>query len=141
MSLNYDWSKCKELKELHAENPSEAATTDAIVFRTLTVGINKITETNAEDFLERCRAADKVYGHTLTNGTTGEGVSLTWEDIRRRIGLSTNAAKLTYNQFVKKLGEAVMREARRQILTNNNWKRRSDSCLRLFALYHTEVKT
>lgn len=62
---------------------------EALIFRTMTVGMNRITEANVEDFYIR---------NNITTAAVG-GVALSLDECRAAIGLSTNAEKLTDAKF------------------------------------------
>lgn len=89
-----------------------------IIFRTMSVGINKITAENAEKFLARCFVVSKVFGAPLSTWDdekeTHVDADLTFADIHRRIGLGTNASTLTDAQFRKRMIEEVERSAQRK---------------------------
>ncbi len=103
MSLNWDITKCTGLKELHAESEAEWYLTEVMIWRTMSVGINAITEKNAEEFTERSNMYRTVFG----------GKPLTLEDVKRRIGLMTNASSLSRTGFEKALIAEIRLVARR----------------------------
>lgn len=102
MSLNYDLSKIKdydavcwtEAKEDAAWSPTKKGDkvmnpiTNALIWVTMQIGIGEITEENAVEFYSRIHFSEKLFGTNLSNG--GEPYFLTFEDVRRHIGLKTN---------------------------------------------------
>lgn len=66
-----------------------APTREALIFRTITVGINRITEANVEAFYIRNAIVTAAIG----------GVTLSLDECRAAIGLSTNADKLSDAKF------------------------------------------
>ena len=85
MSLNYDLTKCENLRfkdESLTEEERDAAWrwTEAIIFRTMAVGIGEITTENAIEFWTR----NMIYS-LLTDGPR-----LSYELILEHVGLTTN---------------------------------------------------
>lgn len=62
---------------------------EALIFRTMTVGMNRITEANVEDFFIRNKITTTAIG----------GITISLDECRAAIGLSTNAEKLTDTKF------------------------------------------
>lgn len=71
----------------------QSTTREVLIFRTMTVGMNRITEANVEEFFLRNYEVRAVIG----------GVKLTLDECRAAIGLSTNASDLTPTRFRKAL--------------------------------------
>lgn len=103
MSLNWSIKDVKDAQEL-IDSKEEAAITEAIVWTTLSVGLQKITEKNAREFFARVRMVERVFGTMLK--ADGEDFPITPEHIERRIGLTTNVfPDKTQAQFAKSLVE------------------------------------
>lgn len=102
MALNWNIKKCKNYKEL--TNNENVNDTDAIIWGTMFVGIPTITEKNYKEFYARYHLMELI-GDTFRNTRTDDGklepYYLTIEAVKRRIGLSTNASKMTRAQFIK----------------------------------------
>ena len=98
MSLNYDLSRIANWQEL-LDSASGCMTpmTEAVIFLTLFVGMNEITEKNAVEFACRVHLFE-TYGDPLLKGLDGP-VRITLADIQRHIGLRTNANLLTRARF------------------------------------------
>lgn len=94
MALTWNAEKVKGWKD------KGERVTDAVIYMTMLVGINEITDENAEEFFARVSLNEKLFGAALTKG--GKERPLTLEDIRGHIGLRTNAATMTRTQFNKK---------------------------------------
>lgn len=114
MSLNWNLSTVKNCdtlcwKDREAHGPNKAgryltATTEALIWSTIIVGIPEITEKNAKDFWQRLSFYERSIGSLLKGGEEGEivDIRMTEDDVLRHVGLSTNATKLTDKQFTDK---------------------------------------
>ena len=97
MSLNYDLSHIANWQELLDSSGCTAPTTEAVIFLTLFVGMNEITERNMVEFACRVHLFE-TFGDPLLKGPNGP-VRLTLADVQRHIGLRTNANTLTRARF------------------------------------------
>ena len=66
--------------------------TEALIWTTMSVGMNKITEENYKEFHTR---------YTFANQLMGWVQDISLEDVQEHIGLWTNATERTWNQFTK----------------------------------------
>ncbi len=73
--------------------------TSVLLFATMIVGIPQITEKNLQEFCERLEIAQSLQPFLRLNN--GNPYRITVEDVRRRIGLSTNATPLSWAAFLK----------------------------------------
>lgn len=87
MPLNWSIAKVQDWKEL-AEDDMQRVITDAIVWHTLGIDMGEITEANWPEVAARIRFNEKLIGAMCTH--QGEEYYITPEDVKRRIGLSTN---------------------------------------------------
>lgn len=71
--------------------------TEALVWRSMACGFNAITEANVMEVFVRVAAWDAVNGSGIR--MNGEPYAITLNDVRRHIGLGTNATPLTDKQF------------------------------------------
>jgi hypothetical protein len=110
MSLNFNFAQVADWKQLHSED-AEWAKTDHLIWNSIEVQMRSITAKNWKQWAQRYFAIHLIHG-------TPENGKLKLEDIKRRIGLCTNAPELTEAQFrkflVENLMERGMREVRRQ---------------------------
>lgn len=106
MPLNWNIEKCKDYKEL--TEADEWPVTESLVFATMPVGIHTITEKNYEEFWARLNLNEKLSGTYLNRA--GKPSPITLEQVKRRIGLTTNASTLTRQQFVKAAMERYFKE-------------------------------
>lgn len=63
--------------------------TNALIWATLSVGMNSITEENHRKFYDRLRLQQKLFGPELRQGGAPYFISL--DEVKRNIGLKTNA--------------------------------------------------
>ena len=95
MSLNFngyaDWNG--EVEDFWDENDTMRPETESVIFATMTVGINKITAENVEEFWKRLK-----FMYALSYKTEP---FVSREFLEKMIGLSTNASPMTRNQFIK----------------------------------------
>lgn len=115
MSLDWDVTKIKNHKELvWREDDSINPVSEMLIFATMFVGINKITEKNWKEFLTRLWMSQRIGGAMLRqrNKETGEisDRPLDIQDVKDHIGLSTNASPMTRAQFFKRLASTADRE-------------------------------
>lgn len=97
MPLVWDLTKVKKYEQLQK---TEAGITDALIYATMTVGIPKITETNADEFYARIHLVEMMTHPWLNND--GEEVMFTRENITDRVGLTTNATTFSRAEFIKR---------------------------------------
>lgn len=95
MPLTYDLSEVKD-RDLSDDG---WALTQALIFATMAVGINEITEANADEFYARVTITDLVGGPWLL--VDNKRSSITVEDVQKHVGLRTNASPLTRTKFLK----------------------------------------
>lgn len=115
MSLDWDITKVKNSKEIKTDE--EWPITEGLIFLTMNIGIREITEENCREFLTRIRVVERVYGPTFSRSTENgpEPRPVTLLDLQRRVGLITNASKLTKIQFLKNLSNVLYDNIEREI--------------------------
>jgi hypothetical protein len=91
MPLNWNIEKVADWQQL-SQNPEQLQITDTLVWATMAIGMNKITADNYNEFYARLYLSQKLDGD----------VTVTKADVKRRIGLTTNASTLTRKQFTDK---------------------------------------
>ena len=92
-----------------------SATTQTLIFATMSVGIGHITEKNAEEFYTRLAMLERVDGAMRRRG--GEPMCFTRDEVRAHIGLRTNVfpeeSKATFHaKIARALREKIARELR-----------------------------
>ena len=110
MSLNWDLTEIEDSDGLFEERADGEryldAVTNCFIWTSLVTGLGphwKLDDTFAPEFYARIKLLEKV-GGSLLNSTDGETVTpywITWDDVKRRIGLKTNAGTKTRAQFIK----------------------------------------
>ena len=93
MSLNYD------LTNVAADYKDDAVwpITNALIWGTMSVAMNEITEDNWEEFYTRCYMIETIHGSWLS--FKNKRRPITPEDVKSHIGLQTNANTLTKAKF------------------------------------------
>jgi hypothetical protein len=125
MSLDWRLTKIKDYETLcWLPDPVAPAgrkrlnpVTNVIIWATMPVGMNQITEKNYDKFFVRLSALESAFGSYLKEVNRDELVDrpITLAEVRQHIGLATNAASLTGAQFRRQLGERAMREAQERL--------------------------
>lgn len=105
MALNWNIIKCSNHKSLQTED--EWPITNALIWATMSVGIRDITEENIPEFYARLRVWEDIAGPMLwgKDEETGKPVErkIEVDDLRKRIGLHTNASSMTRAEWRKNL--------------------------------------
>ena len=93
MPLNYDLTK------VAADYKDDAVwpITNALIWGTMSVAMNEITEDNWKEFYTRCYMIETIHGTWLNQN--GKRRPITPEDVKDHIGLHTNASTLTKAKF------------------------------------------
>jgi hypothetical protein len=107
MALTTNIGDCVNWEELNTE--VNYPMTQRIYFVTLVTDLGEITYNNYDEFYARV----KVYAHI-----TGDD-SITLQDVKRRIGLTTNVSNRTTAQFLKRMSELAERD---HAMTSNEIK-------------------
>ena len=88
MSLDYDLRGIPGFEQL------DPGLTECVVFMTMFVGIDHLTEATLPEFFKRTKVWERAYGPIRANKTL-----LTEAEIKGFVGLKTNAAPLSREQF------------------------------------------
>lgn len=131
MSLDFDVSKIENYQELTTAERNGTLrwhpVTEAIVYLSLTVQLQKITKENWRKWFTRARLYEKAFGTMLlSRGTEGEGLLpdalyITPEEVKAHIGLTTNVyPDKTDAQWRKEFMESWEREVEWRILKEKN---------------------
>ena len=117
MSLNYRLNHIANFTELKLPDGSLNPVTHVLTFATIPIGMPDLTKTNATEFFTHINMWEQAHG-TFLNNNTDDGpvpLPLTYADIVRHIGLTTNASPKNKVQFHKDLATSMRREAERQL--------------------------
>lgn len=118
MALHFGFSKVVDYQRVTTDptNPERwHPVADALVWLSVSCGFNRIDENNVDKVTKRIVAFQVVCGNYLRRNV-GEDkpwqpIYITPADVRRFIGMWTNASTMTDAQFTKKLGELAMDQA------------------------------
>ena len=117
MALNWNLENVENYKELFTEGDEQGYSKmiliyERILFMTIQVGIRYISESNWQKFYNRVYLLERVDGagyystlELLDGSKTMKEIFITENDVKRMIGLRTNASELTKTQFLKRLCE------------------------------------
>tara|TARA_R110000824_G_scaffold108432_5_gene255418 strand:+ start:530 stop:889 length:360 start_codon:yes stop_codon:yes gene_type:complete len=97
MSLDWSIRSCDNWEEL-TDNQTERNKTHTLVFATMSIGMKEITKKNYKKFYHRYLA----FLPMLWEQPRPE---ITLEDVRRRVGLTTNASKKSHDGFLRQVGK------------------------------------
>lgn len=111
MSLDFDLGGIKNYKELcwtDAETGGKRLTglTHTLVWDTMVIGLNEVTEKNIDEWMYRLCIMDRV---------CPSGVEIRRQDLVNHIGLRTNVGTLTRAAFKKKAMDMLDGEATRHV--------------------------
>lgn len=110
MGLTWDYSAAIEATgdrdAIMGDGPDAWPVSDCIIWLCMIVGVDAITDQNAEAFWHRVHAWETITGPLNTSGRRIEP-----RDIALRIGLRTNASRLTDAAFRKKLTDTMRRDS------------------------------
>lgn len=117
MALHWNMEEVEAFDEI--KEGFEWDITEAMIFGTMTIGINEITAENADEVFVRLRMAEAVTGAPFWGPKEDGGrKSISWshEMVTRRIGLRTNASTMTKAKFngmiTRRLRQAAETEVR-----------------------------
>ncbi len=109
MALTYDLTKCEN---------GMTGLAETLIFATMFVGINHITEKSADEFFVRIKLWEAAGGALRVmgreNGGGFEPCPLTLDEVRAYIGLNTNASVLTKAKFLGNLHRYASDSLRRE---------------------------
>lgn len=103
MALNWNVEKCDNYKTL--VNEDEWAVTNALIWATMAVGIREITKANFQKFYDRVHEIETTRGSWLR--MNGKPSYIKLADVKKRIGLYTNAGTFTDAQFRRNQARAL----------------------------------
>jgi len=107
MALHWNIENCSDFAGITAEG-KEWGITNSLIWATMSVDMGEITETNYVEFYARLKAVEATFG-AIANSPDGD-YFFTLEDVKKRIGLTTNVSNKTISQFFKKLEKVVKQE-------------------------------
>lgn len=112
MPLNWNIKNCKDHETLQSD--AEWGRTHNLIWATMSIGINEITEENWTECYARLAVWEEIVGaFSATKDKDGKYKSLpfTPEDIFKRIGLYTNASRMNRAEWQKNIGRYFAEKA------------------------------
>lgn len=114
MSLDWDIGKIRDYKTYCYRDNGDGTTTlngktEALIWATMPVGMGSITERNWETFYRRLHLLEKITGtfcHRFVNGKK-ETRYFTPDEVKRHVGLRTNASSISQARFLKYVWERI----------------------------------
>lgn len=98
MALHWNITDCKNMEALQVEETGEWAVTNALIWGTLAVDMGQITNKNIGEFYARVKVWELVSGALVQRLNQKEDTYadyfLSFGDIEKRIGLSTNVSNI-----------------------------------------------
>ena len=91
-----------------------APVTDTLIWLTITIGINHISEKNVEEFIARVAETEALLGASMSKWEEGGPMiprPVTAEEIRAHIGLRTNASPKTKTAWRRDIQAIAARAA------------------------------
>jgi hypothetical protein len=103
MALTYDLTAIADWSDL--TKGAEWSKTEALIFATMSIGMDEITADNAGEFYARIKILEGAIESFVSVIEDGDMRSyfFTVEDITRRIGLSTNGGRETRAKFLGRM--------------------------------------
>ena len=100
MALHWDITKCNEMLELQSD--TEWPITNALIWLTMGVDLGEITEKNIGEFYARIKLWEAIQGCMIKDDKLDD-VYLSFEDVRKRIGLTTNVSDVSRTKFINRV--------------------------------------
>ncbi len=99
MSLDYRFGEIENFKKVCFQKGKMNPLSHALVFATIAIGINEITKRNWIKFYARLHFWERVNGPYLLK--KGKPFLISAEEVKRHIGLSTNASVFSDARFLR----------------------------------------
>lgn len=112
MALNADYRKIENYEGLYREvegGKELAQPWETYILLSIPVGLGEISEKNLDEWWFRLCVLEKLHGKFFKDGD-GKEFGFAYADLRRLLGLRTNASKLTRKQFLKNCASVLERE-------------------------------
>jgi hypothetical protein len=106
MSLDWDITNCKNVEALQNEENGEWSITNALIWATMSNDIGSIKPKNVADFYARTKVTE-LFGELVSRISDDNSdivpYKMTFGDIEKRIGLSSNVFTITPLKWLKKI--------------------------------------
>jgi hypothetical protein len=109
MALSFNFTNVENYKEVttHPLNPEEwHPVADALIWLSMICGYSQITNKNVDTIIARILAYQAVRGAYLHGNK--QPLYITADDVRRFVGMRTNATAFTDAQWTRKLGQIAL---------------------------------
>lgn len=108
MALHWNLNDIKEVKD--GKIPEDLRRlAEALIWATCYVSMPSITEANAEEFWARCRTWCAIKDGWMIYESDGTGRPPTLEEVKRCIGLATNAKRQGWKPWLEELVQGEIR--------------------------------
>jgi len=111
MALNWSIENCNDWEQLITDDNWQV--TNALVWLTMGVDLGEIDVSNVNDFYARIKVWERVCGHLLI-----APYYITFEDVFRRVGLSSNVSNQSLNEWLKRVIKIANSKETNLTLTN-----------------------
>lgn len=102
--LKFDRTAIADVSVLHAD-ADQLAITGGLEWELMGIGIPEITAQNWPEIFRRISFQSRVYGDSTLRNDDGSSYFFTADDIKRRIGLKTNASKKSEAEWLEHIYE------------------------------------
>lgn len=118
MSLDWDCNQCDKPE---AANDEEAAARKCLVFESLCVNLDCISEDNEQEWMFRSMLLQKVDLSSIMYGTDDwdAKAKFLWESLRRWRGMTTNAPRKSRKEWLAVSVGLIEKEVLRQLPTED----------------------
>lgn len=113
MALHWNMEDVEDFEEI--SEGFDWQITEAMIYGTMTIGINKITEANYQEVFVRLKMSEAIVGTPFIRWTDEGKEEIGWslEMVKRRIGLGTNASPMSKAKFNGMLTRRMRENAER----------------------------
>jgi len=101
MPLTSDISAVVDFQDI--QQGAEWTKTEALIFATMSIGMDEITTENAGEFYARIKVLEGMIGSFVSVGDKMADYYFNTADIQRRIGLKTNGGRETRTKFLGRM--------------------------------------
>jgi hypothetical protein len=126
MALHWNITDCNNYETLQVEETGEWSITNGLIWGTLAADMGQITKSNVAEFYARIKVWELVTGSLLTRHNqetdTWEGYFITFADIQKRIGLTTNVSTVTITNWFKRIDRIMETSSYYEKVTKNKIK-------------------
>jgi hypothetical protein len=117
MSLNWSLEKIKDYESVCFADDKLSVETESLIWYTMFVYMPLVSESNASEFYKRIHLYEKLFGPSMSSFEDGKRIPhpVTFEMVKKHIGLHTNAESKTMAAFKKHVIEVFMKQSNSHI--------------------------